>query len=152
MIWPFNFSSRTMIYPDFNHKHVYTYWNKAQYPYTMSSELYHDKKYQLYTWDWYFKKFLTKLFWVSKRCPAATLFATRFVLNYIFIDPECIFMFWCMLVVINQVISLKTPITKQEKVSKCSSSFVYYQVSLIMKTVYEFLIGKPSSLLFFEIS
>ena len=78
----------TTIYSDFNNKHMYRfiklrYW----YPYTIPCEWnWGEKKIQLYSWDWHFKKFLSKQFgcparcilrvWMSKRCPEALLAKT----------------------------------------------------------------------------
>ena len=58
----------TTIYSDFNHKHVEIDRNKAWYPYTMSLELYGDRKVQIYAWDWHFKKFLTKKIGCPEGC------------------------------------------------------------------------------------
>ena len=76
-LWGVQIFRGATIYSDFNHKHVDDYQNKAWYPYTMSWELYGDENIQLYAWDWYFKKFLSRKVLVS--------------LGVLFISSLCVF-------------------------------------------------------------
>ena len=43
---------------DYSHKHEFTYWNKAKYPYTISWESYGAEK-KLYVCNWHFQILLT---------------------------------------------------------------------------------------------
>ena len=75
------------IYWDYHHKHVLTSWNEAKLPFPiMLWKLYWGKQIQLYSWNWHFKKFITKYsgcpegwflrVWVSKWHPDALLAKT----------------------------------------------------------------------------